>query len=1054
MEDLVLEDESAPKPPTPDSTSKAASESTKAATFFTDEKGNLKFVNLVVRRPFLIFFSILTTVFVLTWLLGVIVFRGGNPFADPNIGNYDIKDLRSVAYDSLNLAVEEVSEARNEFFKENSGQATRIQEEGIDVTYWVWESETETGVFGDVDSIAAMKEGLALFQDQEDYEKYCARSYETREEDSTYACAVPITTLRMYYASSWNFDTVESVMTQLQDESKVNLYNSVALCIEYGRYCELIPPSITDDDKAWAASLYANITSITDTWDGSGSLVSEEELDNVTLFAAYLMQLPTQKGLLDFGFDKNFSVENPFSLYSRAILSWGGPLDMEYEDDDPDVKQKDKDRKLLKKWIVDNLLKQMDEIASPRYNDKVNSFYFMGSLIVDVLLKIVLGDARLAFMAIIFVFIWIRVSTGSWFLSIVGMLEIVLSLPVSWFILNTVFQIDNFPALNSLCVFIVAAIGADDIFVFMDAYKQSAYMIGVLDSLETRLSYVYRRTGTAMLITSATTCSAFLCTLLIPIASVKAFGIFAAIVIFIDYVLVMSLFCTSVVIYHNKFERPGCCPCFSGGFCQTGDPTPTEIAFKNATASEEGSFSAEAPATAEKVSAFFRDKVSAFIFNPYIRIGIGLAMVSWVSYAAYLTFQLEATKETEQFLDDSHPLQRSFTILSNEFPTAERDMGLSVFFAWGLGNVDRSGVNLLLDADNLGSATYLDSFEFNEQCQTAILGACDELKTNPDYIPYIKQEDGLGSVMCFVEELGAFSALGSLENCAAVTSGTWRSQAWQIPKEDLAATMSQFISAKSCYSDDGFSVMNFYKEQLGWDGQRMLYASVSLENYELDPFSTRAESVVREQYDKMVEIAATLDESVADACGPSIMTDLSQKFVFMNNQRIYARSALESSILGISIAFTVLVIATRVIHIAFFATLSITCVLVSVTGTMVLSGWTIGTIESVLITILAGFSIDYVVHLAHSYTKGEGDTFTRIKFAFEEMGISVLNGMLTSVGASIPMFFCSLQFFARFAFFLCSTIAFSWIFANLGFMSLLATAKVPIKRRGPLKISL
>ena len=114
----------------------------------------------------------------------------------------------------------------------------------------------------------------------------------------------------------------------------------------------------------------------------------------------------------------------------------------------------------------------------------------------------------------------------------------------------------------------------------------------------------------------------------------------------------------------------------------------------------------------------------------------------------------------------------------------------------------------------------------------------------------------------------------------------------------------------------------------------------------------------------------------------------------MNNQRIYARSAFESSLLGIGIAFTVLLLATRVFHIALFATMSISCVLISVTGTMVLAGWTIGTIESVLITILAGFSIDYVVHLAHSYTKGEGDTFTRIRFAFEEMGIS---GTLLSI---------------------------------------------------------
>lgn len=1029
-------------------------EEPKAATFWSDENGNLKFVNIVVRLPFTVFFSILTLIIVLTFLLGAVVFRGGNPFADPNIGSYDIHDLRSIAYDSLNLAKEFVSEEREAFFEEKTGLTTRTQEEGIDVTYWVWESEASTGVFGDVDSISGMKEGLSLFQDDPDYEKYCARTYSNRTLDSEYSCAKPISALNMYYASSWDFDLVNVVLAQLQDESKIELYNSQALCVKYEQYCDLVPSSVTDDDKAWAQALYLNISSITATWDGTGELVSKDDLDTVTLFAAHLMQIPTEKGALDFGFDKDFGIDKPVSMYSRAILSWGGPLEMESEDDDPDVTKEDQDRKLLKKWIVDNLLQRMDEVATDKYDPNINSYYFMGTLIVDVLLQIVTSDARLAFFSIIFVFIWIRVSVGSWFLAYVGMTEIVLTIPVSWFISNTIFQIDMFPFLNSLCVFIVAAIGADDIFVFMDAYKQSAFMGDVLQSLETRMSYVYRRTGTAMLITSATTCSAFLCTLLIPIASVRAFGIFAAIVIFIDYALVMTLYCTAVVIYHNKFERPGCCPCFVGGYCKTSDPTPTETANQNALAREAGSYEEDAPATGEKVSAFFRDKVSAFVFNPYIRIAIGLAMISWVGVAIYFTFQLEATKETEQFLDDSHPLQKSFTILNNEFPTAERDLGLKVFFAWGVGEVDRSGVNLLLDKDDLGEATFLEDFEFDEECQTAMLDVCDELRTNSDYAPYIKRKNGVGSVMCFIEEFGAYSALGSLEDCAEVTGGPWRDTDWQVAKDDLPLFMTMFGFQKSCYSDDGFPTFAHYSDEMGWDGQTMKYASVSVENQVLDPFSTLSESVVREQYDQMVEIAADLDKRVQDACGPSVMTDLQQKFVFMNNQRIYARSALESSILGIGIAFTVLLLATRVFHIAFFATLSITCVLCSVTGTMVLAGWTIGTIESVLITILAGFSIDYVVHLAHSYTKGDGDTFTRIRFAYEEMGISVLNGMLTSVGASIPMFFCQLQFFSRFSFFLCSTIAFSWIFANFGFMSLLATAKIPIKKGGPLGFSL
>merc|ERR1712176_1237538 len=70
----------------------------------------------------------------------------------------------------------------------------------------------------------------------------------------------------------------------------------------------------------------------------------------------------------------------------------------------------------------------------------------------------------------------------------------------------------------------------------------------------------------------------------------------------------------------------------------------------------------------------------------------------------------------------------------------------------------------------------------------------------------------------------------------------------------------------------------------------------------------------------------------------------------------------------------------------------------------------------------------------------------RVTAAFGDMGISVMNGMITSIAASIPLFFCQLSFFAKFGTFLCLTIAFSWVFANFVFMSALAQFKIPIKK--------
>ena len=195
----------------------------------------------------------------------------------------------------------------------------------------------------------------------------------------------------------------------------------------------------------------------------------------------------------------------------------------------------------------------------------------------------------------------------------------------------------------------------------MDAYKQSQYHLDILTDLETRMSWVYRRTGTAMAITSATTCAAFLCTLITPLSSIQSFGIFAACVIFIDYVLVMSLFCTAVVIYHNRFEDRARCGCCCP--CGVQSPSVTEKAKAALEASDGGEVKRD------RVSEFFRTKVASFVQKPMARLVLAVIFLSWVGVSIWQASKIEPTKENEQFLAEDHPLQRSITILDKEFPT-------------------------------------------------------------------------------------------------------------------------------------------------------------------------------------------------------------------------------------------------------------------------------------------------------------------------------------------------------------------------------------------------
>jgi predicted RND superfamily exporter protein len=102
--------------------------------------------------------------------------------------------------------------------------------------------------------------------------------------------------------------------------------------------------------------------------------------------------------------------------------------------------------------------------------------------------------------------------------------------------------------------------------------------------------------------------------------------------------------------------------------------------------------------------------------------------------------------------------------------------------------------------------------------------------------------------------------------------------------------------------------------------------------------------------------------------------------------------------------------------------------------------------EAVCLTLVSGFSVVFIVHYGLSYIECHEDgTFelgkgrqSRVRFAFFEMGVSVIGGAVTTIGASIFLFFCDLTIFAQFGRFMCTTIVLSILYANTLFMSILA----------------
>ena len=148
-------------------------------------------------------------------------------------------------------------------------------------------------------------------------------------------------------------------------------------------------------------------------------------------------------------------------------------------------------------------------------------------------------------------------------------------------------------------------------------------------------------------------------------------------------------------------------------------------------------------------------------------------------------------------------------------------------------------------------------------------------------------------------------------------------------------------------------------------------------------------------------------------------------------------TAVKGILLGLGLALLILILATTNWIVGILATISISCITVSVVGVIPMVGWKLGVLESLNLTLVVGLAVDYVVHLADGYVIARHqDRQSRTRDMLGHVGISIVSGAFTTLGASVFMLAAKILFFFQFGIFMLSTIGFSLLYA-LGFHSLL-----------------
>ena len=263
--------------------------------------------------------------------------------------------------------------------------------------------------------------------------------------------------------------------------------------------------------------------------------------------------------------DSTFTCADAQAKYARSIFTFGGPLDGYKNLKDRPMKQH-VDELGTKFFLGEGFAHDLEVLRQEtEAGGDVHMYFGPQNIVGGVAYGVILMYLELQYtymsLSALAVFLYLAYKLRSWFLALTGFAEIFLSLPVG-FAVYSLLGFEYLGFLQYMCFFVIMGIGADDIFVFVDAWRQAKAL--AFDDEHERFAYAYTRAVTAMTVTSATSAMAFFATALSPIPAVMCFGLTMGIIVLVDFAFVITWFPACVLVYERLFETKCCvcsCPC-------------------------------------------------------------------------------------------------------------------------------------------------------------------------------------------------------------------------------------------------------------------------------------------------------------------------------------------------------------------------------------------------------------------------------------------------------------------------------------------------------------
>ncbi|XP_071785561.1 protein dispatched homolog 1-like [Asterias amurensis] len=629
---------------------------------------------------------------------------------------------------------------------------------------------------------------------------------------------------------------------------------------------------------------------------------------------------------------------------------------------------------------------------------------------------------------IIIILMWMYI--GSLFITVMTVISMAMSLIVAYFLYRIVFGIPFFPFMNLTTVILLVGIGADDAFVYCDIWKRTnsdhvntPQVLILLDTL--------RHAVVSMFVTSLTTASAFFANTISKITSIKCFGIFAGTTILVNCFFTVTWLPAVVTIYDYYFN---------------GYSSRRTEKREYRTHKWKHSCCTNILRCLNKIK-YITSEWSRIFFDKILPCVVIKLRYVWLLTLGTLTLggfiliffnpklQLPTLPEFQLF-HSLHPFERYDFIYKDMFWFEKgNSTGSQVYshlplrIVWGVQPIDSGNP---FDPDSHGEITFDKTFNIAlPEAQQWLFNFCARLRNQSFFFPTV----GLQFKNCFIE---SFRTWMQTRSCIDINTGEnlmpcCKESVFPYPEEVFDKCLRDAVSV--LYYEFPMAFTKFTPgPRFGGPEDRVVAAIVEFDSTQTYTYSFEKIQVFWNAFENWVTSEL---KTAPETMKHGWITSFVDFYDLQDNLAHGTPIALGMSII---ISTCVMFVTTQNLLISVYAILSISGTICVTIGALVLLGWQLNILESVILSVAVGLSVDFTVHYGVAYRIApETDRESRVVFSLGRMGSAITMAALTTFVAGALMMPSTVLSYTQMGTFLMLIMSISWVFSTFYFQSLCRT---------------